>query len=250
MIKAIVIDDEKAARSALNHLLKLYCPKVKIIADASSIKEGKRQIEQLLPNLVFLDIAIGANSGFDLLEALPSIDFQLIFTTAHEEYAAKAFQLNAIHYLLKPIEPTDLIAAIHRIEEHLRRQQLEQQIEYFTQLGKEKEQKSIIVSSAENIRILEATEIVFLKGSGNYTTFHLQSGEAVVASKNLGHYKLILDQEQFFSPHQSYVINLTYIKSIKTKEEHRIILKDDTHVPISRKHKDHLMQLLLERGTK
>ena len=113
--KAIIIDDEKHARESLSTLLQMYCPKVEILADISNVAEAKTAIETLQPDIVFLDIAIGQDNGFDLIEALNPIAFYIIFTTAYSEFALKAFQANAIDYLLKPIEPELLISALDKV---------------------------------------------------------------------------------------------------------------------------------------
>ncbi|MEM8525078.1 MAG: LytTR family DNA-binding domain-containing protein [Bacteroidota bacterium] len=244
MIKAIVIDDEKAARSGLKSLLKIYCSEVKVIAEASNIKEGKNWIEQLFPDLVFLDIALGRNNAFDLLEKLGNTNFQLIFITAHEEYAAQAFKMDAVHYLLKPIDPSDLKIAIQRIDQRLKQQQLEEQLIHLAGRAQNAKEQKLKLVSTNGFDLIDFDQILYIKGEGNYSTFHLIEDRTITVAKNLGHYKISLNDTQLFSCHQSYIINLNHIIGIRTKDENSVELADKTKLPISRNRKEYLMSIL------
>ncbi len=247
IIEAIIIDDEKHARESLNALVDLYCPNVKIIGDAANIIEGQRLIENLEPDLVFLDIAIGEDSGFDLIDILKPINFQLIFTTAHSEFAIQAFRVNALDYLLKPIEPDQLKAAIKKVKRTANSNQLQSQLNHLTRSLSSQSYSQIAISSLEGIIFVEIEKIVHVNGSGNYTTFHLEGGEKIVASKNLGHYESILTDDNFFRCHQSYMVNLRFIKKILTKDGNMIELKDGAQIPLAGKRKETLMSILSGR---
>ncbi len=244
LLKAIIIDDERHARESLNSLVELYCPEVKIIADASDIHDGKQLIEKLIPDLVFLDISIGEETGFDLLENLGSFNFQLIFTTAFSEYAIKAFRVNALDYLLKPIEPSQLQSAIHKVKQTTNQNQLQHQLTNLVQSFSTKSNNQISISTLEGIIFLETEKITHVNGSGNYSTFYMIDGEKIMASKSLSHYESLLPVEIFYRCHQSYLVNLQYVKKILTKEGNMVELKNGSQAPIAKRRKEELLSRL------
>lgn len=243
-IKAIIIDDEKNAQECLNSLVALYCPQVKIIGIASDIQQGKNLLKKNHPDLVFLDISIGSDTGFDLLECLDSFTFQIIFTTAHSEFAHHAFRVNAIDYLLKPIDPKHLITAVEKAQKITQTFLLEQQLQTLTRSLTPKHPKRITISTVEGFTFLETDHIIRLEGSGNYTTFYLTKNEKTISSKSLRYYENLLPVDCFFRCHQSHMIHLSYVKRVLTKEGHRVELKDGTIVPISRMRREELMEAL------
>lgn len=242
-LKAIIIDDEKHAREALASLLSMYCPQVVIIAEGNSVENGLKSIRQLQPEVVFLDIAIGEETGFDLVKQLQPIDFQLIFTTAFNEYALKAFRANAIDYLLKPINPNELISAVNKVQKSKNVQQLDNQFQQLFQSINPRKKEKIAVSATDGITYLDIEQIIHIIGNGNYTTFYLSDGNKMIASKNLKHYEELLPNEIFFRSHQSHLVNLQFIRKIQ-KGDGLIYLSNNTRVPITRHKRDLLIQLM------
>ncbi len=243
-LNAIIVDDEKHARESLTALLELYCPEVNVIAKAANIAEGKKMIESLTPDVVFLDIAIGEDNGFDLVELLSPISFQLIFTTAFSDFALKAFRVNAIDYLLKPIDPEQLTAAVTKAHQNKNPIQLQEQLTHLFDSLQSKQTKKIAISTLEGVTFVEVEHIVHVSGSGNYSTFHLETGNSIMASKSLKYFETLLPEGKFFRSHQSHLVNLTCIKSIVSSEG-VIELSNGEQAPLSKSRKEDLMKVML-----
>ena len=243
-LNAIIIDDEKHARQSLTSLLELYCPEVKIAATAENITQSISLIHQHQPDLVFLDVELEEESGFQLLDLLPEIDFQLIFTTAHSKFAIKAFRYHAIDYLLKPIQPSELVSAVNRAKYSLQNQQIQQQLTELRQYFRSGNEEKLVVSTMEGLNFIKTDSIVHIVGSGNYSTFHLSNGEKIMASKNLKHYVDLLPAHIFFRTHQSHLISLRYITKIKTQEGLFVALEGGHCVPLTRARKDGLVAMM------
>lgn len=244
MLPAILIDDEAHALQSLAGLLALYCPTVRIVGHASSVAEGMALLREKQPELVFLDVHIGEETGFELLEQLKETPFQLIFTTGHSDYAIQAFRYNAIDYLLKPIDPAQLQEAVEKANRkgppRLNTHQLENLIQALN--GKQPEQ--ITISSSDGFHFIDIASIIRLNGDGNYSTFYLRGGERVVASKNLKTYEELLPANQFIKTHQSHIVNLRCVKKLLLQDGHFLQLDDGSEVPLSRRRKEMVMTAL------
>ncbi|MFK7771535.1 MAG: LytR/AlgR family response regulator transcription factor [Saprospiraceae bacterium] len=246
-IRTIIIDDEKHARESISKLLELYCPNIEVIGEAANIIEGKRIIEEMNPALVFLDISIGENTGFELLEELLPIKFHLIFTTAFSEYALKAFRVNALDYLLKPIEPSQLQVAVKKIKQDDNMDQLQQQLKFLTQNLTPKPNKQIAISNINSTTFLNIDNIVHIEGSANYSTFHIINEDSITASKGLKHFASMLPMDCFFRSHQSHVVNINHIKKISSSDGNLVEMKNGNKIPLALKRKEELLILLSER---
>ncbi len=246
-IKALIIDDEEHAQIALKALLDLYCPQVQVIACASKLTVGKNLIETLNPNLVFLDIMVGEEFGFDLLDDFDQLDFQIIFTSGHSEFATRAFRVNALDYLLKPIEPSELKAAVGRVKIQLPRQKLKQQISSLAKSLYQQKIDQLAIHSTGGMNFIDFNDIIHIKGSGSYSTFFLKEHKQVIASKNLGYYYNILPKEIFYRCHQSHLVNLQYVSKILKTDGDQIELKEGTTIPLASKRKDGLISMLSRR---
>ena len=239
-INAIIVDDEKHVRESLSSLLKIYCPEVNLLGDAGNLEDAKLAIEKLNPDLVFLDIAIGEENGFDLIEELKPVNFQVIFTTAFSEYALKAFRVNAIDYLLKPIDPTDLKAALQKVSNNSNTNQIQEQLTNLFESIQTQKVEKIGLSSLDGITFIELDQIVYIVGSGNYSTFYLLNGEKITSSKSLKHFEDILPKSNFYRSHQSYLVNLSYVEGIKTGDG-VVELIDKNEVALSKSRKEGLL---------
>lgn len=248
-IKAIIIDDEKHARESLSGLLKLYCPNVEIIGEADNILEGKKVIQTKNPTLVFLDISIGEKTGFELLEELLPIKFNLIFTTAFSEYALQAFRVNALDYLLKPIDPQQLIAAIEKVKQNTNAVQLQDQLMHLAKNLSNSSPQQIMISNTNTMTFLEVDDIVHIEGSANYSTFYLTNDNPITASKGLKYFESILPADCFFRSHQSHLVNVKHIKRISTADGNIIIFKNKMEAPIAKSRKEGLMEKLVTKKT-
>ena len=213
-IKALIIDDEEHAQIALKALLDLYCPEVQVIACASTLSAGKNLIETLNSDLIFLDIMIGEEFGFDLFNHIDRLDLPIIFTTGHSEFAIQAFRVNALDYLLKPIEPNELKAAVGRVKIQLPRQTLQQQISSLAKSLYQQKIDQLAIHSSNGTTFIDFNDIMHINGEGSYSTFFLNDNKQVIASKNLGYYYNILPKDIFYRCHQSHLVNLQYVSKI------------------------------------
>lgn len=248
MPSAIIIDDEQHAIQSLAGLLALYCPSVRVAGFADNVEAGMALIREEKPGLVFLDVHIGETTGFELLEQLKKADFQLIFTTGHSEYAIKAFRYNAIDYLLKPVDPSQLQEAVEKaghqgappIDGH--------QLENLIQSLATKKLEKITIASAEGLHFVEIPAIIRIEGEGNYATFYLQGGERVVASRNLKAYEELLPEGQFIKAHQSHIVNLRCVKKLLQQDGGTLQMADGSVVPLARRRKEAVVEALRGRG--
>ncbi len=252
-LKAIIIDDETNAREALLQLLKLVAPQVQIIGLAKNAEQGIALIENLHPQLVFLDIQMPGKSGFDMLMQIPNINFGVIFTTAYQEFAIKAFRYSAIDYLLKPIDPDNLVEAIVKFSNmhtkiesgqlDIMQQALGQNIQN-PYLRSANTGQRLALPSAEGLHLVHLTDIIQCESLGSYTKFHLTNGSKIVVSKVLKEYEDILDGFQFFRVHQSHIVNLDHIKRYIKGDGGQLCMTDNSEIEVSRRRKDDFLALL------
>lgn len=245
MIRAIIIDDMDAIRQKNTAVIKDYCPNVAIIAEADSVKSGEEAIRKYLPDLVFLDVEMADGTGFDLLRNLMPIDFKVIFITAHQEFAIKAFRFSAIDFLLKPIDPDDLIEAVNKAEETLNKDMLELQFNtLFSNIQRPKKNQKLILKTAEKIYSVNVQDIIRCESEKNYSTFHLLNGQKLVVSTTLKEYELMLIPMGFFRSHQSHLINMSYFDHYIKGDNHTIVMKDQVEIPLAIRKKEEFLKLL------
>ena len=254
MLRAAVIDDEANARQALISLLRILCPEVEICGEAKNVDSGIELIRREHPNLVFLDIQMPGKTGFDLLSSFKDIDFGVIFTTAYQEFAVKAFRFSAIDYLLKPIDPDELQFAINKYKSQLETvnpQQLkilQEHIDNPQPVGLKQRQKNdhqrIALPTAEGIHFVQMTDIIQCESLGSYTKFHLVGSKAIVVSRLLKEYEEILDNYYFFRVHQSNIVNLEHIKRYVKGDGGQVWMSDNSEVEVSRRRKEEFLELL------
>lgn len=240
-MKTIIIEDENNSRELLQNLIELYCPNIQIIAHASSVETGYSAIVKHQPELVFLDIKMADGSGFDLLGMFNHISFQLIFTTAYQEFAIQAFQFSAIDYLLKPISPDLLVKSIHKALQRIEKPKLE--IEALLENQKQNKPKKIVIKTNTKVYAIRLEEILRMESDSSYTTVYLKNGDKIMAAKQLKEYEEILSTEGFMRIHQSHLINLEHLFYIH-KGKNEAILNDETSIPISLKKKSALLAYL------
>lgn len=246
MIKAIIIEDEKMSREALRRMLEKYCPEVEIMAEADGYRKGLEEIRKRHPDVIFLDIQMPDGSGFRLLEEIGEIDFAIIFTTAFDQFAIKAIKYSALDYLLKPIIPQELVEAVQRVEkkkaENIRKKNLES-IPENQRLSEERNQK-IVLSTAEMIHVISVDDIIRCESDNYYTYFHFVDGRKLLISKTLKENEELLSQHNFIRPHKSHLVNIKFIKSYIRQDGGYILMNDGTKIPVSRRKKDKIMEII------
>ncbi|MCB0548352.1 MAG: response regulator [Phaeodactylibacter sp.] len=249
IIRTVIVEDEKDSRDILQWLLQKCAPDVEVAAVCSSGLEALEQIPRLEPELVFLDIKMPFMDGFQLLEALPELDFNLVFTTAFDEFAIRAFEASALHYLLKPIQEEGLKEALKRV----RKQRL--------QPGKsEQEQYKLLLAQAGGLRtgklekiafpafdsmsVVNIRDVIYCQADSNYSDVYMREGDKLCVSRTLKALEDTLEPLGFMRVHHSYLVNLAEISSFHRKEGGSLIMSNGHEVKVSRSRKDDLLNYL------
>jgi two-component system LytT family response regulator len=246
-MKAIIIDDELSGREVLKKLVEVNCPDVTIVNTLSSIETGLNSIKDDKPDLVFLDIQMPAGSGFDLLNQLEKIDFEIIFVTAHDTFAVKAFKYSAVDYLLKPIKVAELIEAVNKASLRMNSNNSMDRIKFMLdKVNPDKKifrNNKILLPTLGGFDIIEVSEITYCKSESNYTRFNFGDGKSLVVSKTLKEFESILLENNFFRIHRSYIINLNCIAKYNKGKGGEVVMKDGAVLEVSREKKDEFLKL-------
>lgn len=242
-MKAVIIDDEHHCITTLSWSLKQYCSEVEIVGVAYNGEDGIQLIQRLNPDLVFLDIEMPILSGIDMLIKLNKIDFKIIFTTAYDKYAIKAIKLNALDFLLKPIDKDELILAIskaHNDSFNTNKSQVHQLHEF----NKTKVVDKIALSLNNGLHFINLSDIIRIEANGNYCNFILADNRKYLLSKKLGDAEeILLDNPNFYRIHKSHIINLKFVSRYIRGEGGEVIMADNTSISLSRNKKDEFLEL-------
>jgi len=243
---AIIIDDEPNALIVLQKLLEIHCPQVQVLASVLNSKEGLEKIKELNPDIVFLDIEMPQMNGFQLLSNLDKINFHLIFTTAYDQFAVKAFKFNALDYLLKPIDPVELKKAVKKASEKLAL--LPQQLEHISEILHEAEKGQlpgrIAFPHAKGYRFISLSDIIYCESESNYTILHLVNEPKFTVCKTLGEIEDILSVSHFLRIHRSYLVNTKKIKDFIKGDGGYLIMENKSEIPVSRNKREELGEIL------
>jgi two-component system LytT family response regulator len=246
MINAIIIDDEVSGLESLQLAIEKYCPDVMIKAVYNKPQEGLDGIRQIKPDLVFLDIQMPQMSGFDLLLQVSPVMFEVIFVTAHDQYAIKAIKFSALDYLLKPVDVDELIHAVKKVNE--RHKNKSNSYQYQSVLNniqlKSGSVEKLAVPSSEGLDFFNTQDIIYCKADGSYTTIMLKNKQHVLVCKSLIDFENLLEVSGFCRVHHSYLINLSHVKKYIKGDGGYVILTDDHNVGISRRKKEEFLALL------
>jgi len=245
-MKAVIIDDENSSRQVLRDMLEKYCIDVSILGEASGCKEGVELIQEVKPELVFLDIQMPDGTGFNLLEEFESPSFDVVFVTAFDQYAIKAIKFSALDYLLKPINPQDLIKAVEKFKQKSSTGDINKRLDVLMQnLGEGKgKPKKIILSTAEGYHVVNPDDIVRCQSDSYYTNFYFVDGKRIIVSKTLKDFEEMLTDFGFVRSHKSHLVNIKYIKSFLRVDGGCIVLSDGTEVPVSRRKRDYIVDII------
>ncbi|MEO1514499.1 MAG: response regulator transcription factor [Bacteroidota bacterium] len=254
-IKAVIIDDEKRSTLTLHNLLSQYCSEVEVVGIAHSKDEAIRLILSCRPNLVFLDVELSEGSGFDLLEELPTQQFELIFVTGFNRYALQAIKFHALDYLLKPVDIKDLIQAVERAKARLQRTHDYQRLTHLLSNLRTPRlaARKMAIPNGEGKEFIAVEEIVRLQADRAYTWFYLKGKEKLMSSKNMGEYEKLLPgidaqgSHHFIRIHHRHLVNLHYIKSVNGKEAY-VKMQDGTKLPIAQRRKTDFFVALERAG--
>lgn len=247
MISALIIDDEEHCIEGLQNLLVHgHENLVEVVGSAKTTRAGMEAIALLKPDLVFLDVQIGEKTGFDLLRALPKIDFEIIFTTGFEKFALQAIKFSALDYLLKPIDADELDMALLKLVNEKSRKLTVDKIDLLLQNTQKNDGifKKIIVPTMAGFEFIEIANIIRCESDNNYTTIYIKEKKKILVSKTLKDFEDLLFNYSFFRIHNSHLINLSYIKSYNKGKGGSVILTDGTEVEVSSRRRDDFINRL------
>lgn len=243
-LKAVVVDDEDIARKNLTMLLHEYCEGVDVIGEAGNVSAAKELIEREKPDVVFLDIRMPSGSeGFDLLETIENRDFLVVFVTAFKDYALRAFNANAIHYILKPVDIEDLIRAVNKVKESKSAftedpQNFETYFESIKNLSESMETEGygnkVAISHTKGIKLIDIEDIMYLEASGNCTVLYFNDGSRYLDTRTLKIYEGILNPSIFYRIHKSHIVNMNYLKEYLNEDGHFAVLKNGKLLSVAR----------------
>jgi two-component system LytT family response regulator len=244
MINAIIVDDESCFREMIQLYLSDYFPEIKVIVQADNVVDAVRLIDENKPELVFLDIEIKGGTGFHVLQKLKKRDFKLIFITAFNDFAIQAIKFSAIDYILKPINEFEFKAGVEQALQEIQKEVTSVPIDLLIGNSQEKSDKKLVLRTAQEIHIVNVSEIIRCEADNVYTTFHIDSGEKIIVSKGLTEYVDLLESYGFLRPHQSHLINLNFVKKLDKSDGGVIVLKNNTVIPVSSRRKQAIMDVL------
>jgi two-component system LytT family response regulator len=247
MLNAIIVDDEPNNLDSITLLLEKNCPNVHVAGVALNAESARKLITKVNPSLVFLDIQMPNENGFQLLQSLPAISFEVIFVTAYDQYGIQAIKLSALDYLLKPVNIDDLKQAVSKAEQrqHTRQQQmLLQNLLQHVHDGKNKQPQKLGLPTAKETKLVNIPDIIRCESSNSYTTFYLSDKEKVMVSRPIKEYEELLNGYGFIRVHQSHLVNKEYIQSMLKTEGNSLLLKDGSLIPVSKQKKEHLVKEL------
>ncbi|HAD97978.1 MAG TPA: DNA-binding response regulator [Cryomorphaceae bacterium] len=249
MIQVVIIDDEENSRDSLKGKLDLFCPEVEIAAEAGNVKDGIAAITNSKPDAVFLDIKLAGESGFDILDEVAKnseVQPKIIFITAHDEFAIKAIKFSALDYLLKPIDPEELVRAIRKVEDQKglppHAANLNVLVENIRQASDSP--KKIVVPTSDGMHVIKLADIIRLESSSNYTTFHLKNDKSLLASKTLKEFDTMLTGYNFNRVHKSHLVNMNFLKRYVQTDGGYLILEDGSKIPVANRKKEQLLSTL------
>ena len=245
-MRAILIDDEISNLENLQALLEKHCKQITIMATAQNVPDAVDAIEKYLPHLVFLDIQMGDQTGFEVLKLLPKRNFEVIFVTAYDQYGIQAVKFAALDYLLKPIDIEELVNAVNKAEQKLTAQTQNLQLDFLLQQLKKPEAtvSTIALQMQSEIRYVALSEIIRCEADNTYTYFFLANSEKIVVSKSLKEYADLLRPSGFLRTHQSHLVNPKYVKSWLKEDGGVLLLASGEKIPVSKPNKETVKQAL------
>lgn len=243
-LKCLIVDDELPAQKVLAGLLTEYCPTVTIVGIASSAEEARQFLRSQSIDLLFLDVNMPNENGFDLLNSIEQEGVTVVFVTGNQEYALRALKASAADFLLKPVDIDELKLAVKKVSalHNLRVQNVQLNTDYINSvniladnLRNQQQISRITLHHLQGFKIISISDIVYLEADGNYTIFHMQDGEKIVVSRGMGEYEQLLPDDIYIRTHKSFIINLHFLKEYSTVDGYFAIMKDGANIIVSRR---------------
>lgn len=233
MIKALIIDDENRTRDLIAKMITSFDLGIEAIPIGENVQSGIKAIEEVQPDIVFLDIQMPDGTGFDVLKSVKNKNFEVIFITAHEEFAIKAIKFSALDYLLKPIDPTELKAAVEKAIKAIHDKKEDSQFDALQYNIQPNQKRRLVLKTQESVYVVELDEIIRCEADRNYTSFFLSGGKKILVSKTLKEYETLLTGHNFLRVQQSHLINLDYVDRYDKGNGGSVVMKDGSEVPLS-----------------
>lgn len=238
-LRAIIVEDEKHSRETLKNLLEDFCEGVTVVGMANAVDDATVMIATMKPDVVFLDIELQSGTGFDILDRLREAPFEVIFTTAFDQYAIKAVKFSSLDYLLKPIDLDELKIAVEKAKKIKDRETYNEQLKILLKnIKQQPELSKICLSTFDGIEFVNIRDILYCEANGSYTDFKLNNGQKLLVSKHLKEYENLLAEHDFMRVHKGFLINLREVKKYVKSDGGYILMNNDDVVSISRDKKE------------
>jgi two-component system LytT family response regulator len=233
MLKALVIDDENRTRDLICKMINSFGLNIEAVSGGENVKSGIASIEEHQPDLVFLDIQMPDGTGFDVLKGVSEKNFEVIFITAHEEFAIKAIKFSALDYILKPVDADELKSAVERALETIGQKKEEQQFEALQNNIQPNQKRKLVLKTQESVHVVDLDSIIRCEADRNYTLFYLVDGKKILVSKTLKDYETLLSGHNFLRVQQSHLVNLDYVSRYDKGNGGSVVMRDNSEVPLS-----------------
>jgi two-component system LytT family response regulator len=243
-MKAVIIDDEKRTRELIAKLIESFDLGIETYPIGESVTTGLKAIESIHPDIVFLDIQMPDGTGFDLLKMIPQKNFEVIFITAHEEFAIKAIKFSALDYILKPIDPEELKKSVEKAIESIDQKREESQFEALQLNIQPSQKRRLVLKTQESVHVVDLDKIIRCEADRNYTSFYLVDQKKILVSKTLKDYETLLTGHNFLRVQQSHLVNLDFVDRYDKAHGGSVIMKDGSEVPLSPAKRDIFFKIL------
>lgn len=249
-LNCLIIDDEKHCRDSLSQIIAENFSDINLLEICTNPKDGITAISKHDPDLVFLDVEMPGMTGFELLQQLPEVNFEVIFTTAYDKYAVRAIKASALDFLLKPVGKDELSEALVKVRMKLKKTKPLKQLEVLFENIKQVSDplKKIVVPTLQGFNFIYVQDIIRLEGESNYTTFYFKGGQKLMVSKTLKEFEDMLLDHHFFRVHQSHLINLRFLKNYIKGEGGIAVMEDGSEIDVSRRRKEEFVLALKKIG--
>ena len=242
-LHAVIVDDEVKGIEFLQYTLEKQCPEVQVVKTFTAPLEALEEIPALKPDILFVDVEMPRMNGFELVEKLSKLKIQIVFTTAYNEFALKAFRVSALDYLLKPIDADELKSAVNKLKSLKREENpaMDALLEY---MKTQQQIKKISIPTDKGIVFIEISQVLYCTSDGPYTTFQLEEGASIISSKSLGEYEQHLSDKGFYRIHNSSLINVQHLKKFIRQDGGYVEMSNGEHLTVSRRKRDEFLDYL------
>lgn len=244
IMKAVIIDDEKRTRELIAKMIESFNLGIQCFPIGESVESGLKAIQEIQPELVFLDIQMPDGTGFDLLKMIPNKNFEVVFITAHEEFAIKAIKFSALDYILKPVDADELKLTVQRAINSIDHKKEESQYEALQLNMQPAQKRRLVLKTHESVHVVDLENIIRCEADRNYTSFFLSGGKKILVSKTLKDYETLLSGHNFLRVQQSHLINLDYVDRFDKKNGGSVVMKDGSEVPLSPAKRDLFFKII------